>query len=128
MNEVLLLKQTGGWSLSGMLYVLAVEPLIHMICCELPNLSITNAENLLHLSAYADDINLFISNENDVKLILENVGCISSAKANWNKSDALLVGNWENARPNLPGGLLWRTEGIKYLGVFLVKEDFRKQN
>lgn len=56
----------------------------------------------------ADDVLLFISNENEVKLIVGGFECVSSARVNWSKSDALLVGIWEHARPSLPGGLLWR--------------------
>lgn len=89
-----------GCLLSGMPYVLVIEPLLHKIHCELPGLHILNNNNVLHLSAYADDVIVFISNECDVKMLGKNVedfGHISSAKVNWNKSDALLLGKWESA-------------------------------
>lgn len=86
---------------SSMLYALAIEPLPHKICCELPGLYISNYENCLHLPAYADDVFLFISNENDGRLhgkkTVRDFEYISSAKVNWSKSEALLVGKWDSS-------------------------------
>ena len=38
-------------------------------------------------------------------------------KVNWNKSEAVLVGEWGGGGPTLPDGLTWRRGGFKYLGV-----------
>ena len=44
----------------------------------------------------------------------------SSAKVNWDKSKALLIGPWgERTVPRLPGNLQWGKRGIHFLGVFL---------
>ncbi len=72
-------------------------------------------------SAYADDVIVMINNQNDVQILLkllEDFKVLSSAKVNWNKSEALVCGKWASGRLRLPEGLRWNTEGFKYLGVF----------
>lgn len=54
---------------------------------------------------------------------INDFGLISSAKVNWSKSDALVCGKWDRGLPNLPGGLSWKRDGIKYLGVYLGNES-----
>ncbi|KAJ3602351.1 hypothetical protein NHX12_030109 [Muraenolepis orangiensis] len=53
----------------------------------------------------------------------------ASAKVNWEKSEAVLVGQWSvGNRPSLPGGLGWGNRGVKVLGVWLGSEDMVAQN
>ncbi len=47
--------------------------------------------------------------------MINDIKCISSAKVNWGKSEALLVGNWSGDLPTLPGGLLWKRGGLNIL-------------
>lgn len=43
----------------------------------------------------------------------------SSARINWDKSEALQVGHWtDRDRARLPGHLRWGRRGLKVLGVF----------
>ncbi|KAK3539877.1 hypothetical protein QTP70_015780, partial [Hemibagrus guttatus] len=51
-----------------------------------------------------------------------------SAKVNWAKSEAILVGEWGGERPTLPGGLVWKKDGFKYLGVYLGNNEFLNKN
>ncbi|KAK3546765.1 hypothetical protein QTP70_035205, partial [Hemibagrus guttatus] len=53
---------------------------------------------------------------------------LSSAKVNWVKSEAILVGEWGGERPTLPGGLVWKKDGFKYLGVYLGNIEFLNKN
>jgi len=53
---------------------------------------------------------------------------MSSAKVNWGKSEALLMGDWNRGPPSLPGGLMWKKGGFKYLGIFLGNGDFVTKN
>ncbi|KAK3568147.1 hypothetical protein QTP86_032001 [Hemibagrus guttatus] len=53
---------------------------------------------------------------------------LSSAKVNWVKSEAILVGEWGGERPTLPGGLVWKKDGFKYLGVYLGNNEFLNKN
>ncbi|KAJ3609348.1 hypothetical protein NHX12_023871 [Muraenolepis orangiensis] len=84
------------------------------------------------LSAYADDVSIFVSSQRDVQCLQDTLSLYeraSSARVNWAKSSALLLGRWrEQVVPSLPGGLQWETEGLKVLGVFLGTEAFKAKN
>lgn len=51
---------------------------------------------------------------------------VSSAKVNWNKSEAILIGKWLHGQPSLPTGLKWSRGGFKYLGVYLGENTTKK--
>ena len=120
-----------GCNVSGMLYSIAIEPLLCRLRKELRGVRVAEGIPPFFLSAYADDIIVAIREDNDIKTlthIVERYGKISSAKVNWEKSTALSVGNWQQERPKLPEGLIWATNGIKYLGVHLGDESMSKKN
>lgn len=110
-----------GCALFGMLYSLAIEPLLNKIRADLYGLHIPNCPNVFKLSAYADDVVIFITCQRDVNLLLnllQDFKVCSSTKVNWSKSEAILVGRWLNGEPNLLVGLTWMREGFKYLSFF----------
>lgn len=111
-----------GCALSGMLYSLAIEPLLNKLRSNIEGLLLPNV-NLQHqISAYADDVMIMVNGQNDINTlvkIIQEFGNVSAAKINWSKSDALIVGKWEKGPPLLPGGLTWKKGGLKYLGVFI---------
>lgn len=79
-------------------------------------------KNNICLSAYADDVIVVISGQNDLQVLLkliEKFMFVSSARINCTKCETLLVGQWAGGKPKLPDGLFWGKGGIKYLGVFL---------
>lgn len=120
-----------GCALSGMLYSLTIEPLLRKFRADLKGVTIPNCDKVFKLSAYADDIVIFIKEQSDVsKLtkILSDFMVVSSAKVNWNKSEAILVGKWTNGQPSLPAGLKWSRDGFKYLGVYLGDDITVKKN
>ena len=84
------------------------------------------------MSAYADNISVFVKDQMDVDNLsfsLDLSQRASSAKVNWGKSEALLVGHWtDRDRPKLPGDLRWVKQGPKFLGVFLGTEKFERTN
>ncbi|MCJ8730194.1 hypothetical protein PDJAM_G00181370 [Pangasius djambal] len=66
---------------------------------------------------------------NTLSKALELYKLASSAKVNWDKSEALWVGQEPpGGPPGLPGNLKWGRNGLKVLGVFLGTDDFQKQN
>lgn len=84
--------------------------------------TIPNCGHNFKLSAYADDVIVLISGTSDVNVLLKSLEAfkvLSSAKVNWKKSEAILVGKWLKGEPMLPGGLKWTRDGFKYIGVFL---------
>lgn len=120
--------------ISGQLYSFSVEPLL----CKLRDLSglfLPGSSDLGHpltVSAYADDVSVFITDQGGVQCLQDTL-CLyekaSTAWVNWAKSEALLVGHWrDQAAPSLPRGLKWGKEGLKVLGVFLGTEGFQGKN
>lgn len=121
-----------GCPLSGQLYSLVIEPLLCKLRKDLNGFLIPNGNSKVFLSAYADDVTLFITGQDDIVNLTKNIGLYekaSSAKVNWTKSEGFIMGKWENVKlPQLPEGLQWRKDGIKILGVFLGNEQFQKKN
>ncbi len=114
-----------GCSLSGMLYSLAIEPLLQQIRAKLHGICLPNCENNLIVSAYADDVIVMINRQSDIQVLsrlLKTFNGLSSARVNWSKSETLLLGKWAHGKPELPEGLIWGKFGFKYLGVFLGDE------
>ncbi len=83
-----------GCSLSGMLYSLAIEPLLQQIRINVCGLCLSNCNNNVRLSAYADDIVVLISKQSDVQSLLnliKDFRILSSAKVNWQKKLCFIV-------------------------------------
>ncbi|KAJ3586493.1 hypothetical protein NHX12_012891, partial [Muraenolepis orangiensis] len=98
--------------LTGALYSLAIEPLLCRLRSKLSGLSLPASCGLEcppTLSAYADDVSIFVSSQRDVQCLQDTLSLYeraSSARVNWAKSSALLLGRWrEQVVPSLPGGL-----------------------
>ncbi|KAK3574580.1 hypothetical protein QTP86_010339 [Hemibagrus guttatus] len=117
-----------GCALSGMLYTLAIEPLLNKLRSHLFGFKVPHTNASICLSAYADDLVVMIDSQKDLKVILNDFQVLSSAKVNWAKSEAILVGEWGGERPTLPGGLVWKKDGFKYLGVYLGNNEFLNKN
>ena len=120
-----------GCSLSGMLYSLAIEPLLHKLRNELLGVYFPGCASAVKLSAYADDVVIVLNKQADINTLVANVSVfnhISSAKVNWAKSEAVVVGAGLQGTLSLPGGLTWKKGGIKYLGVFLGEDCVLEKN
>lgn len=120
-----------GCSLSGMLYSIAIEPLLHKLRQSLSGVIFPGCESSFKLSAYADDVIVIVNQQNDVnslKKAINDFGVLSSAKINWGKSEALAVGDELSKELVLPGGLVWKKDGLKYLGVYLGDNSFVCKN
>ena len=110
-----------GCPLSGMLYSLALEPFLHKLRTRLSGFNLPGSNSFVKLSAYADDVIVLVQKQSDIDSLVdsvENFGLISSSKVNWEKSEALMVGDGLK-QLSLPGRLTWKKGGIKYLGVYL---------
>ncbi|XDV33218.1 hypothetical protein PO909_003724 [Leuciscus waleckii] len=119
-----------GCSMSGMLYSIALEPMLSQIRESICGFKYDSALTV-KMSAYADDIIVLVNDQQDINRlteIVENFGKISSSKVNWSKSSAFLMGDWKAENPILPGGMVWANRGFKYLGVFLGDETTMQKN
>ncbi|KAJ3614263.1 hypothetical protein NHX12_017837 [Muraenolepis orangiensis] len=105
-----------GCALSGMLYALSLEPLLSKIRSKLQGLFLPGFNGNLVLSAYADDVVVFVRDQTDIDVLVDIVREFSSASAarvNWKKSEALAVGEWSGGLPVLPQNMVWRKDGFK---------------
>lgn len=59
-----------GCSLSGMLYSLAIEPLLQQIRVKLQGICLPNCKNNIILSAYADDVIVMVNRQSDIQVLL----------------------------------------------------------
>ncbi len=134
MVYVVLLKSRGirqGCAFSGMLYSTALKPMLNRIRVDLDGFKCENFFPPIKLSAYADDIMVSISGQNEIDKLVDIVnsyGIFSSAKVNWAKTAAYLVGQWKEEKMVLPGGMSWSQCGLKYLGIFLGDESTNQKN
>ncbi|KAJ4946628.1 hypothetical protein JOQ06_024291, partial [Pogonophryne albipinna] len=120
-----------GCALSGMLYALSLEPLLNKIRSKLQGLFLPGFSGGMVLSAYADDVIVFIRDQKDTDMLVNIVRDFSSASAarvNWRKSEALAVGEWSGGLPALPQNMIWKKDGLKYLGVFLGNKSIVLRN
>lgn len=86
-----------GCPLSGMLYALSIEPVLHDVRSSITGLVLSDVNMSFSLSAYADDIIVFVRNHQDVNKLGIIVGKFCrflAAQVNWAKSEALVVGVW----------------------------------
>ncbi|XDV31850.1 hypothetical protein PO909_002799 [Leuciscus waleckii] len=121
-----------GCPLSGMLYSLAIEPLLCKLRKTLQGITV---EKPIKLVAYADDVRdddvtIFIKNERDVSVLMETLKMyenVSTARVNWGKCEGFFCGQSKNP-PVLPGGVKWSKDGFKCLGVYLGTETFKTKN
>lgn len=124
-----------GCPLSGLLYTVAIEPMLCLIRhrvrgLEVPGVLSDNGQ--IKVSAYADDVTVILSTQEDLNALK---GCIqayeqaSTARVNWEKSEGLLCGAWQGRPPpKLPGNIVWQREGLKVLGVHLGTKQYTGKN
>ena len=65
---------------------------------------------------YADNLIVLVNTQKDIDILsdtVNNFGFIFSAKVNWGKREALMVGGKLGDRLRLPGGLVWKKGGLK---------------
>ena len=111
-----------GCPQSPLLYVLALEPLLRRLRDE-------GTSSALHsvpfagpltarVSAFADDITVFVSRRLDIKAVKEAVveyEWIAGAKVNFDKSEGLWLGAWRGSN-TLPGPFRWSDGPVRILG------------
>ena len=120
-----------GCALSGMLYALSLEPLFRRIRSSIQGVFYPGFRGNMILSAYADDLIVFIKDQRDIDIlakILKDFSVESAARVNWKKSEGLAVRERPGGLPVLPQNLQWKREGLKYLGTFLGTSELRKKN
>ena len=110
--------------LSLLLYVLALELLLRRLRDEGENPALRGVPFVGPLtprvSAFADDITVFVSRHLDIKAVKKAVGeygRIAETKANFDKSECLQLGAWRGS-DTLPGPFRWSDGPVYILGVW----------
>ena len=113
-----------GCPLSPLLYVLALEPLLRRLRDERKSPSLRGIPFVgslaARVSAFADDITVFVSRRLDIKTVKEAVveyERIAGAKVNFDKSEGLRLVAWRGSN-TLPGPFRWSDGPIPILGVW----------
>ena len=113
-----------GCPLSPLLYVLTLEPLLRRLRDGKTGPSLRGipfASSLAaRVSAFADDVTVFVSRRLDIKAVKEAVveyERIAGAKVNFGKSEGLRLGAWRGSN-TLPGPFRWSDGPIRILGVW----------
>ena len=113
-----------GCSLSPLLYVLALEPLLRRLKDEGTSPALRGVPFVgpltAKVSAFADDITVFVSRRLDIKAVKKAVGeyeRITGAKVNFDKSEGLRLGAWRGSN-TLPEPFRWSDEPVRILGVW----------
>ena len=113
-----------GCPLSPLLYVLALEPLLRRLRDEGTSPALRGIPFVSSLaarvSAFADDITVFVSRRLDIKAVKKAVSeyeRIAGAKVNFDKSEGLRLGAWRGS-DTLPGPFRWSDGPVRILGVW----------
>lgn len=116
-----------GCPLSAALYVIAISPLLYKIKNETKLQGIRlSTDKILKVSAYADDVTVFIRNQTELEIINEYFNtyeAVAGAKLNSNKSEAIWIGETDPT----PIKITVRKE-IKILGLRIVNARCSETN
>ena len=113
-----------GSPLSPLLYILALEPLLRRLRDEGTSPALRGVpfagRLTARVSAFADDITVFVSRRLDIEAVKEAVvenERIAGAKVNFDKSEGLQLGAWRGSN-TLPGPFRWSDGLVCILGVW----------
>ena len=112
-----------GCPLSGLLYSIALEPFLNSLRVKRQNkcFCLPHINKDFSVSAYADDISIFITSDTGFSIVQEVYNLFSRSSAaclNYQKSCGLWVGSW-TGRSDKPLGFQWNNQGLSFLGVHL---------
>ena len=110
-----------GDSIRSQLYIMSIERLLMRLRNEPLFQGITlPLDGTIKLTAYADDVNLYVTQSSDTNIINSIVSTyqsVSTAKVSWTKSCGLKMNGWEVGL-NCKLGISWNTKEQSFLGVF----------
>lgn len=122
-----------GDPIAGPLYIIIIEPFLRLAVklMSVRGYLIPQSIKTTKCTAFADDVNFFITQDRDFETIKEAYRYYSQqsgAQLNEAKSSGLFCGQWKN-RMDKPIECEWNSEGSKFLGVYLGNEKkYEEQN
>ena len=88
-----------GDSISSQVYIVSIELLVMRLRNDPLFQGVTlPLDGTIKLTAYADDVNLYVTQSSDINIInsiLSTYQSVSNAKVNWNKSCGLKMNGWD---------------------------------
>lgn len=110
-----------GSPLSPLLFCLAIEPLVAVVCGATDFPGVTVGGMVHKLMLYADYILLLVSNPSRsvpwLLRIRNSFSKFSGYRVNWSKSEALPLTAYCRSTAFHPGAFQWPQQGIMYLGI-----------
>ena len=123
-----------GCPLCPLLYILALEPLLHRRKDAKANPGLIGitfvSRGRARVSAFADDITVFVSLRSDIRAVKKAVAKyeeVARAKVNFDKSEGLQLGAGRGGVP-LPGPFRWSDGPVRILGVWFRGDLQLKRN
>jgi hypothetical protein len=110
-----------GCPLSIILFVLCLTPLLYYLDERLQGLRAHGKQRKTTVIAYADDVSILVTSQEDVRIVRDAIACYEKANGatlNVAKSSALAVGTWDSLCDIM--GIPY-SEEIKILGVNIRK-------
>ena len=112
-----------GWSLSPLLYVLALESLRRKLRDEKANQALIRVPLVgcvrARVSAFADDIRVFVSRCSDIEAVKKTVAKyeqVAGVKVNFDKSKGQRLGAWRGGVP-ISGPFRWSDGPVRNFEV-----------
>ncbi|OXA47089.1 LINE-1 retrotransposable element ORF2 protein [Folsomia candida] len=121
---------TQGDPIASSLYCLAIEPFLFNLDNKLRDSgpSAWRRHPNIYLSAYADDTNALLGNQNQISIVVSEYtkfSAFSSSKLNSNKSNILILGAYNL---QIPVEFPVVSDGLKILGIYFGHERYMAQN
>ena len=110
-----------GCSLSPLLYIMCLEPLIRKMCKDrdIVGLKLPGSHDECKISVYADDVTGILTTEKSIEKFLywtELFGKASGSKLNKDKTKGLWLGAWKNRKENHRFGITF-VDSLKIVGI-----------
>ena len=115
-----------GCPVSALLFILVVEVLADILkTSSIEGIMSTNAEKELTLCQYADDMAVFLKDEEHLSKVLDIVnefGTLAGPMLNKNKTEGIWLGNRTTHNISKGGSIKWPINPVRYLGIYIGKD------
>ena len=112
-----------GCPVSALLFILVVEVLVNKLkTSSIEGIMSANAKKELKLCQYADDMAVFLKDEEHLSKVLDIVnecGTLAGPMLNKNKTEGIWLGNRTKYKNCKGGTIKWPSNPVRYLGIYI---------